>query len=206
MKIGPFEQVMIAIAVAVVIVAVVAGVFVWPQYQSLGQLSGEIAAARSEEQQVQTEVKILTGSKNAAVETDAKWLRLANLVPDNPDLPSLIVELQDTAFKSGVQIMSLSPVAPAERTNGYAIPVNIQIVGSWEDTVDFVQRVMKINRGLRVVSASSGRTTNDTANKNISLPRYAVSTIIKVEAYMIPPADTTSTPNPGTPTPAPAGN
>jgi Tfp pilus assembly protein PilO len=200
MKIGPREQIIFAFVAVIVIVVVVGGVAIVPQWQRLNDLNQSITQARSDNQTAKQLLEVRVESKNRAADTDAKWLRLANLVPDGPDLPSLIVELQDAAFASGVQIVSIAPSPPTSYAKYYSIPITMQVIGSWADSVDFLERIMKLNRGVRIVESSSARTTNteQAAKENLPLPDYATVTTIKLEAYMIPSEASSSTPDAAT--------
>jgi Tfp pilus assembly protein PilO len=197
MKIGPREQI-IASVVAVVVVLVAIGAFlVWPQVQRLGELDGEMKLARADVASAQALLQSREQSKQRASETDAKWMGLANLVTNEPDLPSLIVELQDAAFASGVQLLGVTPSNPVGTANYYSIPIQVEIVGSWADTVDYLQRLIKFNRGLRIVESSTVRVNNTDVitRENATLPDYSSKTTIKLEAYMIPVSSgTTATP------------
>lgn len=204
MKIGPREQIIVSAVVAVVVVLAVAAFLVWPQFQQIAQLNGEIKAAQDEVQGGKALLEARTASKDNAAETDAKWLRLSNLMPEGPDLPSLIVELQNAAFASGVQVISVTPAAPSAGPEYYTIPIEVQVIGTWADSVDFLQRIMKLNRGVRVVQSQSTRTDNSdqAARENETIPDYSAQTIIELEAYMMPSSTSTATPA-ATATPAP---
>ena len=195
MKLGPREQI-IASVIAVVIIIVGIGAFlVWPEFQQLGELDAKKEAARSDLATAKSLLQTRVESKNLAADTDARWLRLANLVPEGPDLPSMIVELQDSAFASGVQLIAVTPAAPTAGATYYTIPISTQVIGTWADTVDYLQRIMKLNRGLRIVESSSLRTSNtdQASHENATLPDYALLTTIKMEAYMIPSKSPTAT-------------
>ena len=203
MRIGPREQVLLVIAV-VVLVLVALGVFlVGPELRKMSSLDSQISDARAEVAAAQTLLASREQSKSRAADTEAKWLRLANLVPDAPDLPSLIVELQDAAFDSGVQLLGVTPSPPKGAAGYYAVPVQLEIVGTWSDTVDYLQRLTKLTRGVRVVDSSTSR-VNDAdvqTRENATVPNYSARTVIKIEAYMIPDSPS---PTPA-PAPAPAG-
>lgn len=188
MKIGPREQILIAVAAIVVVVVVLIAVLLVPQYQQRAGLDAQISSASSDLDQQKALVATREESKNRAAETDAHWLRLSNLVPEGPDLPSLIVELQDAAFASGVQIITVTPSTPSPSATFYTIPIDMDVVGTWADTVNFLQRLVKLNRGVRVVDS----TTVVVANKdlqdqeNVAVPDYSEKTSIELQAYMIP--------------------
>lgn len=205
MKIGPREQIIISAVAAVLVILAVAAFLVWPQVQQIGQLDGEIKAAQSEVQSGLALLNARKASKDRAAETDARWLRLSNLMPEGPDLPSLIVELQNAAFASGVQLVSVTPAAPTAGAEYYTIPIEVQVIGTWADSVDFLQRLMKLNRGVRIVQSVSTRTDNSdqVARENETIPDYSAQTIIELEGYMMPSsAGSTATPA-ATATPTP---
>lgn len=185
MKIGPREQLILVVVGCVVVLIALAFLLVLPQFQKLGDLDAQLASAQ---QQVSTAKTLLAQReeiKNRAAETDAKWLRLANMVPESPDLPSLIIEVQDEAFDSGVQLQSMTPGALVASPSFQAVPISMNIIGTWSDTVDFLQGLMKLDRGIRVVSFNSG-VSPTIANANPTLPNYSESTSVQIEAYMIP--------------------
>lgn len=202
MKIGPREQIILAIAAVVIVILGIGAFLVWPQIQQLGDLDGKISVAQQQVTAAKQLYAVRVQSKNRAAETDAMWLRQSNLVPEGPDLPSLIVELQDAAFSSGVQLIAVTPAAPNASQTYYTIPMTMQVIGTWSDTVDYLQRLLKLNRGVRIVQSSSVRTSNteQASHENSTLPDYALLTNINLEAYMIPASQDSSA---TTPTAAP---
>ena len=206
MKIGPRERIIVAVVAVVIVLGAIGAFLVWPQIQKLGQVNGSISAARADVATAQALLETREQSKQRASDTDAKWLRLANLVPGEPDLPSLIVELQDAAFASGVQLLAVTPSNPVGTANYYSIPIQVEVLGSWADTVDYLQRVYKLNRGVRIVDSSTVRVNNtDVLTKeNAQIPDYSEKTAIRLEAYMIPASSSTTATPPAATAPAPA--
>jgi len=202
MRFGSRERILL-VAIAVVVVLVAIGAFlVWPQVQKLGQLDTQIATANQDVAVAKGLLQQREQTKQRAADTDAKWLRLSNLVPEGPDLPSMIIELQDTAFASGVQLIGVIPGAPVQGVGQsfWAVPIQLDVIGTWADSVDYLQRIIKLNRGLRIVEFTTKTTDNtrELTKENETLPDYAVHTVIKVEVYMVPSSANS------TPTPAPA--
>ena len=199
MKIGPREQLILLIVGLLVVLAALSALLVWPQYQKQKSLDAQIATA---EQQLQTSKMLLAQRqeiKNRTALTDAQWLRLASLVPENPDLPSLIIELQDAAFASGVQIVGITPSDPAPSGEYNTVPLKLNILGTWADTVDYMKRVTKLDRGLREANFLASVAAADLGN--LALPNYSVATGILLHAYTYTPIATgaTATPAPATP-------
>ena len=205
MKIAPREQFILTVVGSVLLILIMVAALVYPSFKSLGRLDNEIAQARSEVSGAKSMLAQRQAIKNRSAATDLKWLTLANQVPDNPDLPALIIELQDTAFDSGVQLVEVTPSLPVSEGAFFTVPITVRILGTWADTIDYLQRVAKLGRGLRIVQFNSGVTTNEGQSTvlNSELPDYFENSVLVLEAYMIP-ASPTTTPT-AAPVPAPAG-
>jgi Tfp pilus assembly protein PilO len=203
MKIGPREQLILVIIGLFVLFVAIAALIVWPQYQKQQSLDSQIAAAETQLQTSKTLLAQRQQIKNRTAATDAQWLALASLVPENPDLPSLIIEIQDVAFASGVQINAITPGEPVgSADNSYvAVPLQVGIVGTWADTVDFLKNLNKLNRGIREVNYTS--TVAPPISGNPLLPTYSVTTQTQLEAYTIP-ASAAAASAPATTSAAPA--
>jgi Tfp pilus assembly protein PilO len=197
MKIGPREQLIVWVLVAVVVVIGLAAGLVFPQIGRLSDIARDISEQDAQVAEAKRLVAVREQSKNRVAETDAKWMRMANLIPEGPDLPSLIVELQDAAFASGVQLIGVTPSDMDATPTYYTIPVQVEVLGTWADTVDFLQRMGRLNRGIRVVSLNAKPTNNDESSvkENEIIPDYAERTTVNVEAYMIPSSEGSATPS-----------
>ena len=204
MKIAPREQFILTVVASVVVIAALLALLIYPTFKKLGTLDTQIAQARSEVAATKSLLEQRQAIKDRAAQTDAKWLALANQVPDNPDLPALIIELQDAAFESGVQLVAATPAEAVSKGAFVSVPMSIQILGTWADTVDYLQRIAKLSRGLRTVGFSAAVTDNSAqlTRENDELPDYFEVTTLNLEAYMIPASSGTT---PTAAVPAPAG-
>jgi len=203
MKIAPREQFILTVVAAVLVVVALIALLIYPSFRSMGSLDDQIAQSQANVSTAQSLLSQRQAIKDRSAQTDAKWIALANQVPDNPDLPALIIELQDAAFESGVQLVSVVPAKPANQGTYASIPVNIEILGTWADTIHYLQQITKLSRGLRISVFTSFPTNNDAqvTRENAELPAYFEATTISLEAYMIPASTGTTS----TTVPAPAG-
>lgn len=162
-----------------VVLVVVAGFLVVPQVRALSSLDSQLEEARREVEVQKTLLQQREAMKDEAAETDARILALGSLVPDAPDLPALIIELQDVAFASGVKLTAVQPTAPTESESGTynVIPLDMTIQGTWTDTVDFLQRLPKLSRGVRTVETVAAVTESE------ELSPYSAQSFIKIEVY-----------------------
>lgn len=190
----------IAITVALVVVAVV--VLVVPQFGRLGELDSQISQQQQQIQSNQTLLKRRQEVKGRSAQTQTELLRLANEVPESPELPALIIELQDAANESGLEFVSLLPATPvvgkvadtADDTTSLYETVRIQMTvrGSWQDTVDLLQRLRRLTRQIRVWGLQSVRFEDPVAEDGEDAVGKVDSTVT-LEAYTMAPSDATTT-------------
>jgi len=197
-KISMRDKLALTAIALVVVLALVIGFLVVPQLGTMAGLDGDIEGARKD---VGVQLSLLNqreAMKDQAAQTDAKALTLGSLVPDRPDLPSLIIELQDIAFAAGVKLAAITPdeLTPSDTGSYIVIPLDMVVQGTWTDTVDFLQRIPRLTRGIRTVEFTSIMLDEEEGTDDFS--PYSQQTLIKLEAYSVP-----STPTSGTTPPAP---
>lgn len=205
MNLSPRNK-LIALAVAVVLVVVVlVAVLVLPQFGRLKDLSAQIDQANTEAAAAKTLLEQRLQVKNQAAVTGNALLQLANAIPENPELPSLIIELQDAAYASGVSMRNVTPLPPVQNEGETFVSVGLgmQVWGTWSDTVDFLGRLRSLGREVRVQRFESGVLgEGDGEIAGIKMPPYyQIRTDISVMTYVIPAGSAGAT---ATPAPVPA--
>lgn len=194
------NRLILAIALGVVIVLVLAGLLIYPQFGKLRDLDEQIVQAQSQIDQARALLEQRQAIKAEASQTEAALLRMSNGLPASPELPSFIIELQDTANAAGVDFRTLTPLEPEQRTGYAAILLNMEVNGQWADAIDFMQRLNKLTRQVRIVGYTAspvdvptGEADEDTVQR--------VRLTFDVEVYTLAAADTATPP---TTPPAPA--
>jgi len=203
----PRNRVIALAAVAGVIVILLFAVLVIPQFGKLSANSAEIEKAEQQSQAATLLLDQRREVKNAASVTDATLTQLNNAVPENPELPSLIIELQDVAYSSGVSLRGVVPGAPIqdEGADYITVPIDMETWGTWSDSVDFLQQLRKLSRQIRVVDFEAALLDESAAtDAKIELPPYyQVKMTSKLEVYVIP-SDVSEPSSVPAPAPAPA--
>lgn len=188
MRLSPRDQMILGIAAIVLVVAVGVFVLIMPQVNRLGELDSEIHTADQEIQSAQTLLDQRQDAKLAAASTQAQLIKLANEMPDTPELPSLIIELQDTANESGIDFTGIEPQIPQTATGYRKLPLSLTISGQWTDIIEFTRRLTKLGRQIRVLSVVVGsaqvgtpasQTPTDTVGPNV------ITATVEIEAYML---------------------
>jgi type IV pilus assembly protein PilO len=212
MKLSPRYTLILTAVGILVFVVILAVVLVVPQFGKLAEIESMIGDADDQAAQAESLLTARQEAKEQAAFTDAALLELATAVPENPDLPSVIIELQDLAYDCNVQLRVIAPTDLVQSTGYVTMPFEVEVWGSWADAVDFVQRVEQLERQVRIVeSTTQVLDEGDLLEAVDDLDDYSVTTTLLLESYVIPasPDQTGTVPPapaaaPGAPAPAPA--
>jgi Tfp pilus assembly protein PilO len=186
MKITPMQKT-IALAVAFVVVAAIAVVLVvLPQFTTLSDLETQKATAQQQLQSAQALLARLEDAKSRSAATEAQLLKIGTEMPDSPQLPSLIVELQDIANDAGVSVTSFAPGQPAVAAGGQytEISMTTAVTAQWDDLLDYLHRLDDSTRLVRVTNVTIAPATSSTeTTASDEEPDLSVSLTMK--AYVI---------------------
>ena len=184
MKLPYRNKLMLAGAAAVLLAALVLVLLVLPAFQQLRTYDDQIAAADQQISQAQALLAQRQEIKARSAETEAKRVRLANQMPETPELPSLIIELQDTVNEAGLEFASLTPSEPTQAEAGYSeITMAMLVKGTWQDTVDLLQRLPKLTRQVRIVGFNTAVQQADADDDD---PTNVVETGMTIRVYTMP--------------------
>jgi Tfp pilus assembly protein PilO len=87
-------------------------------------------------------VRRLDEERNAARQTSGEILKLNKLIPVDAQVPSLIVELQQTANEAGIKFIKIEPSEPTPGGDSNTIvPFSMVFQGNFFDVNDFLYRV-----------------------------------------------------------------
>ncbi len=145
-------QKFIAIVVGLVLIAaLIVFLLVWPQAARLADLQSSIDEAAADAESARILLEQRQAIKARSAETESQLLRLANQLPENPELPTFIIELQDVVNESGLEFARVTPSDPVPSEQGYdSISVELVVNGEWPDIVDLLQRLRRITRQVRI--------------------------------------------------------
>jgi len=152
MRLSYRNQLILTGALIAILVALVVVLLIVPRLSEVRDIDERISEAEAQISQAEALLSQRQAVKARFAETEAKRMRLANQMPETPELPSLIVELQDTANAAGLEFASLTPALPEPMEEGYSqVTMTMVVRGTWQDTVDFLQRLPRLTRQVRVI-------------------------------------------------------
>lgn len=163
-----------SIAPPAAVIAAVLGLGLWPAHQANNDASARHDAAQTQLSDLQVRVATLTPLAENGDLLEAQLVALDALVPGDHDIAGFIVELDGIADSLGVQLRDVVPTQSAEReaedsgtpTGWSSVGLNVRIVGSYLDLIDFVEATTRTDR-LAVIDSinitTSGQGSLDVA-------------------------------------------
>jgi Tfp pilus assembly protein PilO len=190
-------QMILAIAVVLVLAAAFVVLGIVPKFQESAALDDRIVQAQVDLQSAKTLVQRRLAAKAESAANQVELMKLANRVPDSPQLPTVIIQLQDAANAAGLEFAQISPqsvepgeeVAAGQEPAFSKVPISVVVRGDWADIIEFTRKLDAMERAIRITSTNF---------KNVAATeeedRY-VEANITLEIYVMsaPPVNATST-------------
>jgi Tfp pilus assembly protein PilO len=202
----------------IVVLALLFFFFVKPRQDELERVEASIEQEENRTIQLQAELDRLRALQDNAPELEARLTEVRQLVPRQDNVPNFIFQVQEAANAAGLGFAAIAPELPKPPPEGAPLAevrLTIGATGTYFPIQDFVRRLYRLDRALRVdaidlaldegAEAGFEVELNITARIFFELPEGAVAGTTTTPTT--PPAPAT-TPAPGsTPaaTPTPGG-
>jgi type IV pilus assembly protein PilO len=142
------------------IVIVVIGFYFFllsPLLQSLNEQAQARDDKQAQLEEVQRQVNELEEVRRNSPEIELQLLELSKRVPTQPQIPTLVVQVQEIADASGVTQLVVEPgdaAAPAGGGDYRVVPVTMQFNGTYDQMQDFLLRTRNLARLVTVTDVS----------------------------------------------------
>ena len=157
-------QMQMYVAIAIVAVLTLAAVFfgILPLLQEAATLDAQIETEQSAVAAAQALVARRQSAKAQSAANEVELMRISNQIPDSPQLPAVIIEVQDVANAAGVELpqLAVGDVVPAAALADGTIPpyseleLTIIVRGDWAEVIDFCRRLNALDRGVRFTTST----------------------------------------------------
>ncbi len=163
-RLSATNQLIIAIALVVIVAVAAVLLGIMPKFQQTTEIMTQIETEQANLVTAQALVARRQSAKAQSAANEVELLRIANQIPDSPQLPSVIIDLQDVANETGLAFPQFSvgglsdgPAAEDGTPGGYSIlPVNLTLRGDWTDVIEYNHRLNELDRAVRVKNTSFG--------------------------------------------------
>jgi hypothetical protein len=143
-KRGLSQPVQIALAVVGVLVFALAGYFllIRPQHAKAKAVDAQIASTN---QAIDSARALTLQAKKAAQIRVADIFRLTKAMPDQAQMPDILLELNQVAEESGITFQQITPASTAVLLDGYeAVPIQVEFQGNFYELADFLYRLRNL--------------------------------------------------------------
>jgi type IV pilus assembly protein PilO len=124
-----------------------------PLLQSLNEQAQARDDKQAQLEQVQQEVNELEEVRRNSPEIQRQLLELSKRVPTQPQIPTLVVQVEEIADASGVTQLSVDPEPPTAPAGGgdyQVVPVTMLFNGTYDQMQDFLLRTRNLSRLVTV--------------------------------------------------------
>jgi type IV pilus assembly protein PilO len=124
-----------------------------PLLQSLNEQDQAREDKQAQLEQVQQEVNELEEVRRNSPEIQRQLLELSKRVPTQPQIPTLVVQVEEIAEASGVTQLSVDPEPPTAPAGGgdyQVVPVTMLFNGTYDQMQDFLLRTRNLTRLMTV--------------------------------------------------------
>jgi Tfp pilus assembly protein PilO len=192
MKLTSQQKLIIAILIIVVVLVAAILLLIVPQVSKWSDLNGQIEQAEQDYDAATLLLKRRQEAKARAAATESELLRLSNEVPVAPELPALIIDLQNAVNESGLTFATIRPLDPfIEEGDPYTtIPIEMAVEGTWQDSVDLLYRMRRMTRQIRIVRVETNYVEPEleSEGETITVEPDAVHVLMSMDiaAYTMP--------------------
>ena len=204
---GRTDRNILVLGLLVVLLLVVGYYFLFlgPLLDRLGERTEERSAKEAQLANLRQEVAELEAVRRNAPETERQLLELSKRVPTQPEIPTLVVQMEDVADAAGVTQLSIEPGTPGPPPGGgdySVVPVTMSFEGTYEQLVDFLRRTGQLARLVTV----NGVTYEEATQEGTTLQEIEQVLQVEVEAEVyfqpsVEPSDVPSGAAPAAPAP-----
>jgi type IV pilus assembly protein PilO len=128
-----------------------------PLLSTLEERAQERADKQTQLAGLQQQVADLEAARRNAPETERQLLELSKRIPTQPEIPSLVVQVEEIADASGVTQLSIEPAGVEPPPGGgdfSVVPVTMRFQGTYEQMQDFLLRTRNLARLMTVRSVT----------------------------------------------------
>jgi len=144
------------IATLIAVLILMVGAFfmlAWrPQTQKLADLESQWQEQSRRIETARTTISMLDEKRRSAAKTEAELVSIKSKMPTEAELPVLIVEMQNIANDAGVNLLSIRPGGLTSQDEFSEMQVGVSAEGSYVAIIDYLRRIEKANRALKVNS------------------------------------------------------
>jgi len=185
-KLNDREKISIFVFCLVLIMYLFYDFILAPKWQQIDELNAQLA---TEQQQVKVVENFQVAHPNQEaflIELDSKIIHVGTMLPDNPEISTLLVQFEQLSRECGVKLNYLKPTKINNKDKeGYReFEIEFSINGTFAQNMDFLN---KTERGLRFINITGITMQIDKKNLDSKITAKVYSFGVPATKAQIPP-------------------
>lgn len=161
------------LSILLLLLMIVGGVFlVLPMRDTIAELSTQRETATTELTALQTEYDALAALAEEVSKSQSTKDALMKAVPSGYAEDTLILDLAGMATEIGFKLNAMNFSAGSDENLGKTITVTANLTGTYDDLVDFLQKIESSERLMQVKSLNVQRTSATAIAFNLQIEAY----------------------------------
>ena len=178
---SPGDRNVLILGLLVIVLLVVGYYFLIlsPLLNNLDQRAQERDGKEAQLANLQQEVAQLEAIRREAPEIQRQLLELSKRVPTQPEITTLVVQIEEIADASGVTQLRIDPGTPGQPPGGgdfSVVPVTMSFNGTYEQMQDFLLRTRNLTRLVTVTSVTYCRPDAEGGAEGVECPAVGGAT------------------------------
>jgi type IV pilus assembly protein PilO len=131
--------------IALVAVVVVAWfMLISPLRTKIAETTAQVEAQQKNLATAKAKLARMEETKLQAEKNQGRLIELSKMVPSQDELPSLLLQIQDLATESGIEVMSIAPSKGSAGQGFEVVLLGLQFNGTYFDVNDFIYRIEQL--------------------------------------------------------------
>ena len=142
-----------------------------PLLQRLDEQAQARESKQAQLEQVQQQVNELEEVRRQSPDIERQLLELSKRIPAQPQIPTLVVQVQEIAEASGATQLTVDPEPSTSPEGGgdyRVVPVTMQFKSTYDEMQDFLLRTRNLARLVTVTKVTYCRPQSDTGGAAVS--------------------------------------
>lgn len=193
------DQIILMVLGGIILIALYYVFLLSPQMQKLSDVQTRIEDEKQKLVTAQLNIQRLRTIQVEAAKTEVELIKLKKRLPQDVELPSLIVQMSNTVIQSGLEWPEIRPGESISLQDYTIYPIQFTFKGSYLDFLDFLYRLYRFPRLLTINGVQMTEKREQINGKTV----FRLEIVVDSNVYLS--GGSTQSPTPQTPGSAPAG-
>lgn len=143
-----------------------------PQRDQIDQLTAQYHTERQQVKVIEDFLLVHPNPEQYIVELDKKLLYVDTMLPDNPEISTFLLQVEELSRECGLQLNYLKPIKTTNKESYREYEIEISLIGSFIQSMNFLNKFENKSRFTNVTTIAM-LTNKDRLETKISVKIYS---------------------------------